>query len=101
MIAKNVNGLSKHFSTTHNEAEFHPGIDEKLKHSNWDHINASIRYARLGDARVAKVHADIANNAFKELAHYVSGEDHAELASQIEDHLGAIVTNQATLDGRE
>ncbi len=69
-------------------------MDEKLKHSIWEHIHASIRHARLGDARVAKMHADIANSAYRELAHYVSNEDHNELALEIENQLGELLDNK-------
>ncbi|NNF96065.1 MAG: hypothetical protein HKM94_03955, partial [Halobacteria archaeon] len=94
VIKENNSGLSKHFNTKHNDAEYHPGIDEKLKHSIWEHIHASIRHARLGDARVAKVHADIANSAYKELAHYVSSEAHTEFALEIEDQLDVLLKNK-------
>lgn len=79
-------GLTKHFKERHN-AELHPGLVEKLEHSIWEHIHASIRHARRGEAYAAKMHADIASNAYKELAHYVSPEAQAELASQIGEEL--------------
>jgi len=91
---ENVNDLSKHFKANHNHSEIHHGIAEKLKHSIWDHIHASIRHARLGDVRVAKMHADIANNAYKELAHYVRNEAHTELALEIEDQLDVLLNNK-------
>ena len=79
-------GLTKHFKERHS-AELHPGLVEKLEHSIWEHIHASIRYAKQGEVNSAKMHADIASTAFKELAHYVSPEVQAELASQIEKEL--------------
>lgn len=91
---KTVSGLTKYFSATHNETEFHPGIAEKLQHSFWEHIHTAIRQARLGNARVAKIHADIANNAYKELTHYVSSETHAKFALELEEHLGELLNNK-------
>jgi hypothetical protein len=90
---KNVSELSKYFKARHNGSELHLGIDEKLKHSTWEHIHAAIRHARLGDARVAKMHADIANHAYRELAHYVSNEVHTEFTVEIENQLGVLSNN--------
>jgi hypothetical protein len=86
--------FSSYLKAGHNNLKLNPRIDEKLKHSTWEHIHASIRHARLNDARVAKMHADIANNAFKELAHFVSTEAHAELALEIEDQLDGLLNNK-------
>ncbi len=91
---ENVNDLSKYFKTKHNDAELHPGIEEKLKHSIWEHIHASILLARRGNAVAAKMHADIANSAFKELAHYVSNDVISELALEIENQLDVLLNNK-------
>jgi len=91
---QNANPLSKYFKSQHNDAELHPGIEEKLKHSIWEHIHASILQARRGNAVIAKMHADIANNAFKELAHYVSSDVISELVLQIEDQLDVLMNNK-------
>jgi hypothetical protein len=89
-----VSNLSKHFKSNHNHSEFRPGISERLEHSIWEHIHASIRHARLGNAVVAKMHADIANNAYKELAHYVSSDRHNELGFKIEEQLDVLLNNK-------
>lgn len=89
----NNSGLTKHFKEINN-AELHPGISGKMKDSIWEHIHASIRHARQGNSHAAKVHADIANNAYKELAHYISSEEYNELAREIEDQFDALVSNK-------
>ena len=85
-----VNGLSKYFKAIHNFSELHPGVAQILTQSVWDHLHSSIRHARLGNARVAKMHADFSNNAFKELAHYETDEVHSNLALELEDELNAL-----------
>jgi len=91
---KGINsGLTKHFKEIHN-AELHPGISEKLTESIWEHIHASIRSARQGNASTAKMHADVANNAYKELAHYLNDEEYNELARKIEEEFDSLVSNK-------
>ena len=85
-----VGELSKYFKAYHNYSELHPSIAEKLEHSTWEHLHASIRHARQGEQRLAQMHADIANNAYKELAHYVSNEAHAEFTKEIQGQLGTL-----------
>ena len=88
---KGINsGLTKHFREIDN-AERHPGISGKLKDSIWEHVHSSIRCARQGDAHAAKMHADIANNAYKELSHYLTDEEHSELAREIEEEFDTLV----------
>ena len=89
----NNSGLTKHFKEIHN-SELHPGISEKLTESIWEHIHASIRSARQGNASTAKMHADVANNAYKELAHYLNDEEYNELARKIEEEFDSLVSNK-------
>ena len=90
---ENVGELSKYFKARHNGSELRPGIEKKLKLSTWEHFHAAIRHARLGDASVAKMHADIANCAYRELAHYVSNEVYTEIALEIENQLSVLSNN--------
>jgi hypothetical protein len=71
----------------------HPGIDDKLKHSIWEHIHAAIRYAKLGDRCDAKMHTNIASYAYRELAHYLSKEEYAKFTSDINNQLGRLFNN--------
>jgi len=83
--------LSMYFKARRNNAELHPGLEEKLKHNTWEHIHAAIRYARSGDTDNAKMHADIANYAFKELVHYLNDEEYNIFAQDIEAQLGVLL----------
>lgn len=91
---QSVDDLTRFFKATHSNNELHPGICDKLKHSVIEHINASIRYARRGDAAVAKMHADIANTAYQELAHYITDEAHTRFAQELEEQLNVIIQSK-------
>ena len=60
-----------------------PYMGDKLKDSTWSHIHTALLHARQGEANTAKLHADIANEALKEAAHYMSGEDHKILCGEV------------------
>jgi hypothetical protein len=87
---KNTSELSKYFKVRQNGSELHPGIEDKLMHSTWEHIHAAIRCARLGGECDAKMHTDIASYAYRELAHYLSEEEYAEFTSEISHQLGRL-----------
>ncbi len=84
---EDVGDLSKHFREHRNESGLSSGIVEKLEHSTWQHINAAIRYAKKGEHQNAKIHADIANSACKELAHFMYEEQYKDFIVEIENHL--------------
>jgi len=87
---KRIGELSKYFKEKTNGVESDPGIKDKLKHSVWDHINASVACARRGDKRNAKMHADIANTAFKEVAHYMTEDQYSALTAKVHDRLDVL-----------
>lgn len=89
-----VGELSRYFKTRKKGSKLHPGIEEKLKDSVWDHINASIQCALKGDSRNAKLHVDIANYALKEIAHYMPEEKYLVLTEKINKRLDALKANQ-------
>jgi len=60
-----------------------PYMGDKLKDSAWSHIHAALLHARQGEAITAKLHADIANEALKEAAHYMSEEDYKVLCEEV------------------
>lgn len=91
---KQVGELSRYFKTRKKGTELHPGIEEKLKGSVWDHINASIQCALRGDSRNAKMHIGIANYAFKEIAHYMPEEKYLVLTEKINKRLDVLKANQ-------
>jgi len=58
-------------------------MGEKLKDSTWSHIHTALLHARQGDVSNAKLHADIANDALKEAAHYMTEEDYKVLCAEV------------------
>ena len=91
---KQVDELSKYFKAREKGPELHHGMEEKLKDSIWIHMNASVQCALKGDGSSAKMHADIADYAFKEIAHYMPKEEYLELTEKINNRLDALKVNQ-------
>ncbi|MFV9616288.1 MAG: hypothetical protein ACNYZG_10050 [Gammaproteobacteria bacterium] len=60
-----------------------PYMGDKLKDSTWSHIHTALLQARQGNAYNAKLHADIANGALKEAAHYMSEENYKALCGEV------------------
>jgi len=87
---ENVGELSRYFKARISGSGLHHGIEEKLEHATWEHIHATIRYARRGDKRNAKLHANIASSACKELAHYMDGEHYQKFIMAIEKELNIL-----------
>jgi hypothetical protein len=67
-----------------------PELSKKLKQSTWNHIHTALRLARQGEARNAKLHLDIASQALKEAAHYMSREEHIAFTVEVQEKLGEI-----------
>lgn len=86
----NAEELTRHIKATANESELYPEIAQKLEHSVWEHIHATIRYARQGDKSKAAMHTDIANSACKELAHHMTKDRYQALTMKIEKYLGTL-----------
>lgn len=85
-----VGELSKYFKARINGAELHPGIETRLEQSTWEHILAALRYAKQGDKPSARMHANIASNACKELAHYMREAEYLEFVAEIENQLNSL-----------
>ena len=80
---KTVGELSKYFRERKKGVEIQPAIKVKLKRSVWEHINAAMTCARRGDHDNAKMHADIASCAFKEVAHYVPETEYMRFTEKV------------------
>ena len=84
---ENVGELSRYFKARSYGSDLHPGIEDRLEHSTWEHIHAALRYARQNNKQSAKVHADIASSACKELMHYMSEDRYLALLKEIQKQL--------------
>lgn len=63
--------LSTHLKDSHKYAGASLGTGEKLMQSTWEHFHTSIRLARQGDVKTARLHAELTKNALTEAAHYL------------------------------
>ena len=62
-------------------------MGDKLKASTWSHIHMALMQARNGEVSTAKLHADIANQALKEAAHFMDEAAYKDLCIDIEKAL--------------
>jgi len=62
-------------------------LGEKLSVSAWDHIHTSLRYVREKNASLAKMHADLANEALQQASHYMTDEEYIELKVSVLEEL--------------
>lgn len=65
-------------------------VGEKLMQSTWDHLHASIRYARAGNSESARLHASIMDSALKEAAHFLDDEVYSEFVLNLGKELGSL-----------
>ena len=80
MVISNVIRPKKIFTS---KISSDPYLGKKLKDSTWSHIHTALLHTRQGDISNAKLHADIASEALKEAAHYMSEEDHKVLCEEV------------------
>ena len=90
IVSRTFNGLGRYFKTSRTESDLDPELSEKLKQSTWNHIHTALRLARQGEAANAKLHLDIASQALKEAAHYMSREEHIAFTVEVQEKLGEI-----------
>ena len=62
-------------------------LGEKLSVSAWDHIRTSLRYVHEKNIGLAKMHADLANEALKQASHYMTDEEYIELKVSVLEEL--------------
>ena len=90
IVSRVFNELAKYFKSRPAEAVLHPDLSRKLQDSTWDHIHTALRLARQGQARTAKLHLDIADQALKEAAHYMPREDYMAFTVAVKEKLADI-----------
>ena len=89
-LKKMLGGLARHFKKSARKKESDQYMGEKLKTSTWTHIHTALMQARNGQATTAKLHADIANQALKEAAHYMSEQDYKAFFAEVETELNKL-----------
>ena len=82
-LKKKLDGLARHYKKSAGKTESAQYMGERLKSSTWSHLHVASMEARRGDAVAAKIHADIANQALKEAAHYMSDEEYKVFCGEV------------------
>lgn len=91
IVTRTLGGISRYFSRKHHGAVVQPHLSKKLEKSTWDHLQTALLNARQGKVTTARLHADIANNAMKEAAHYMSEAEYAKFKLAVDEKLGEIM----------
>jgi hypothetical protein len=94
VLGRAFDGLGRYFKSSRTEPVLDPELSEKLRNSTWHHIHTALRLARQGEAKTAKLHLDIASQALKEVAHFMSREDYIAFTVEVEEKL-AEITDQS------
>lgn len=89
--------LAKDYKIGTHTNEPEPSMGETLKASTRSHIHMAHLRARSGDLSAAKLHSDIANQALKEVAHYVDEEDYKSFCLEIDKMLSNSETGQVSI----
>ncbi len=82
--------LSGHFHRNGHSTVLPSPVAERFKHSAWDHIHAAIRLAKADDAKGARLHSQLADNALKEAARYMKDEEYQRFMEEFEASLQRI-----------
>lgn len=82
--------LSVYFRNARKHSAVSLDMGEKLVHSTWEHIHTSIRVARQGDVKTARMHVELAGNALKEAERYLSAEEFSVFSEEVMSVLNEI-----------
>ena len=63
------------------------GMSETLKESAWNHMRCALRLAKQGQIHSAKIHANIADQAVKEVAHFMPEDEYEAFSAEIKKAL--------------
>lgn len=63
---------------------------ESLKKSTWSHMRTALRLAKQGQIHSAKIHANIADQALKEVAHFMSAEEYNNFTEEVKNTLKSL-----------
>lgn len=92
---EDVEALSGYFRRKLHDPVAHSSFEIQMEHRTWEHVHAVVRYVYQGDKRKAKLHADIASTACKELAHFMDESTYVDFVSRIETYLEAVKIEEA------
>lgn len=79
--------LSLHLKDTHRYSGPSQDTGDRLIQSTWEHLHASIRLARQGNAEAARLHAELTNNALNEAMHYLPESEYSQFSKEVMEAL--------------
>jgi len=95
-IEKPVSATRTSRQPVYTESHLVNTVGEKLMQSTWDHLHASIRYARAGNSESARLHASIMDSALKEAAHFLDNDVYSDFVLSLGKELGDLAwSNEA------
>ena len=80
---KELGELSVHLKDAHKYTGISQDTGAKLVQTTWEHFHTTIRLARQGNAKAARIHMDLTNNALIEAAHYLSESDYDHFSKEV------------------
>jgi hypothetical protein len=83
-------GLARYFRRRGGSAGYQR-LGEKMRANTTRHINQALRLAKRGDARGAKVRAELAESAMKTASQYLPEEEYRTFKQHVESRLEEIV----------
>jgi len=89
-VSTGIHTHLNHYKFKKSSSNCNPAIKEQLSKNTWEHIHKAIRYARQGKKTEAKLFGELANNALKEAAHYMSEDEYLIFTSAIDVELNRI-----------
>ena len=81
-VIHSTDSLSFYFKSSKAQ-EKDPSTAVMLRRRIWEHVHSARRLARNGEKQAAIMHADIASQGLKTLAHYMQPEGHHEFVNVI------------------
>jgi hypothetical protein len=75
--------LSEYLKNSHQHFRSNSVTGNKLIQSTWEHLHASIRLARLGDVKNARLHSELTKNALNEATHYLSEQEYSRFSKDV------------------
>jgi hypothetical protein len=92
LIANGRNEFSRYLHDSNVPGETGLPICDHLREATWEHIHTSLRLAHEGETMNARMHADFADTAMKELSHYCAEDEFQAFNEEVKSALSRIRT---------
>ena len=75
--------LSEYLKNSHLNSGSTSVTGNKLIQNTWEHLHTSIRLARLGDVKNARLHCELTSSALNEAARYLSEQEYSRFSKDV------------------